>query len=109
MTGYVARGPTVTQLKSCKWSPTLDQFSCTESILLFTGGLKSRHSVEVYGNGIHRRLSDLPVGTYTHTTNFVNGKVLLCGGKGKNMFCQKGEYNKDDKGQICCLLEICFL
>ena len=99
MPGYVARGPTVAQLMLGKWSPALDQFSCTESVLLFTGGETSRRSVEVYGNRLHLSLSDLPAESYHHAAGFVNGKVLLCGGNRRLKDCLKGEYNKMDNGR----------
>ena len=97
--GYVARGPVVTQLKSGQWSPPLDQLSCVESILLLTGGQPNFRSVEVYANGFHRLLSDLPQDRHGHSANFVNGSILLCGGSDQASACLKGEFSREKSGE----------
>ena len=98
-TGYVAKGPTVTQKKSGKWNPSLDQFSCTESVILLTGGKGNNGVVEVYGKGFHQHLSDLPFPIFDHTADFINGMVLLCGGDKNKQKCMKGIYNKKKSGK----------
>ena len=65
--------------------------TCTEAVALITGGwLANDHrSVEVYSNNIqcNQLLPDLPEERLDHTLDYVDGRILLCGGYNTGKSC----------------------
>lgn len=54
---------------------------CEEGVVLLVGGDSSEKSVELYGVGYHERTGfDLSSEKKQHTTDFMNGLILTCGG-----------------------------
>jgi len=77
--GYVSDKRTVITCHLGEWtsSPT-----CVKAIALITGRLDPSPSttVEIYGEGIHKKLPDLPDNRGWHSLDLVDSYVLLCGG-----------------------------
>ena len=85
ITGYVSRNKSRTTCDDSAWSPPLSSMVCVEGVALIVGGASSgdgdRKVVEIYGPDLHDRLPDLPDQREVHTVDYVDGQVLLCGGR----------------------------
>jgi len=77
--GYVSNNGTVITCHDGVWSST-SSANCVAAIALITGGDSTLNSVEVYGDGVHQYLYNLPDERYYHSLSFTDSVLLLCGG-----------------------------
>ena len=110
--GYVAKGKTISTYTSEAWTPSLEDLQCLEGAALIVGGMHDRRTrlqdIEVYtADGQRRMLSDLPQAISLHSVDYIDGALLLCGGKdndgGRRSSrdkCLKGEYQPSTKGTL---------
>ena len=106
--GYVPLTVGATSCSSGIWSHNPDQLICTEGIALITGSYPKDKSVEVYGPGLYRRLSDMPKPRNAHTVIYhTDGYLYACGnypyprtGVAPMNSCIRGEYDNKTRGWL---------
>ena len=105
--GYVPRSLSRSSCQSGSWTPTLDNHSCVEGVVLMAGGMdwndhNVKYTVEAYGPGnLGVQLSNLPESRMELSLNYVDGAVYLCGDKDEKVTCLKGEHQATPtKGQF---------
>ena len=75
--GYTSSNSTIILCEDGSWT---EEPSCVAAVAIITGGLESPTTAEVYAEGFHQKLPDLPNKREYHTLQLVNSVLLLCGG-----------------------------
>ena len=82
--GYVSSNATVF---TCQQHQSTEAPECITAVAIITGGYHSENTVEVYGEGINKKLPNLPDNRYGHSLQLVNSVLLLCGGGSTETSC----------------------
>ena len=83
--GYVSSNRTMVRCSEDQWSPGPTS-TCVAPIALITGGglpgdTPGRvRTVELYGDGVHKYLPDLPQHREIHSITYIDSFVIICGG-----------------------------
>ena len=83
--GYVSTNATVITCHHGEWTETP---TCVMAVAIITAGeTPSHHTVEVYGEGLHKKLPNLPYIRQYHSLELVNSILFLCGGISTRTSC----------------------
>ena len=87
--GYVPAGISLAECKEEVWSPSTDRMTCSEGMIMITGGKAENSTMNDFLDNIEAFLPadigfkapSLPYSLGMHSLGYVDGKVIACGGR----------------------------